>query len=65
MEQKNSDFYESQLEECLKKLEECQQEKNLESCFVCNNTFDCKIREDYVKAVYESMNHGKGGGFEF
>jgi hypothetical protein len=26
---------------------------------------DCLVRKEYIKAVYESMNKGAGGGFEF
>jgi len=25
----------------------------------------CQLRDNYVKAVYESMSKGAGGGFEF
>jgi hypothetical protein len=31
----------------------------------CEKMFGCEIRELYVKAVYESMNKGRSGGFEF
>lgn len=47
------------------KLQNCQQSLGLNSCMQCDKTFDCEIRKIYVKAVYESMNKGSGGGFEF
>jgi len=46
-------------------LEACQRDKHLQSCLKCENVLVCELRETYVKAVYESMNKGKGGGFEF
>ena len=46
-------------------LESCQRDKHLQSCLKCEKVLECEIRETYVKAVYESMNKGKGGGFEF
>ena len=59
------DKYELSLDEKLDKLQECQKEKNLESCTNCEKTFECNTRKEYVKAVYESMSKGQGGGFEF
>ncbi len=46
-------------------LEKCQKEKHLTSCIVCDNLLECEIRDAYIKAVYDSMSKGKGGGFEF
>ncbi|MDR1285070.1 MAG: hypothetical protein LBJ88_02590 [Campylobacteraceae bacterium] len=43
----------------------CQNEKNIDSCFVCENIYECEKRKRYVKSVYESMSQGQGGGFEF
>jgi len=65
MENKRLDKWELALEDKLKELKECQNQKNLESCFKCELTFECNLRKNYVKAVYESMNKGSGGGFEF
>lgn len=63
---KNSkDIWEEKMEIELNKLTECQKSKGLDSCMKCEQMFDCKTREIYVKAVYESMNKGRGGGFEF
>ena len=46
-------------------LEACQKEKHLQSCMKCEKLLVCEVREAYVKAVYDSMNKGTGGGFEF
>ena len=46
-------------------LEKCQKEKQLNSCLKCEKILECEIRDTYVKAVYDSMSKGKGGGFEF
>ena len=59
------DRYEAALQEALRKLKECQEQKKLKSCLKCEKIIGCEIRQTYVKAVYESMNKGQGGGFEF
>jgi hypothetical protein len=46
-------------------LEACQEKEAVKSCMQCDKLLSCEIRESYVKAVYDSMNKGKGGGFEF
>lgn len=46
-------------------VDRCQQEKHLTSCLKCEKILDCTVRDSYVKAVYDSMSKGKGGGFEF
>jgi len=46
-------------------LEQCQIEHQLHSCIKCEKLLDCEIRDTYIKAVYDSMSKGKGGGFEF
>ncbi|AKF24846.1 hypothetical protein YH65_05175 [Sulfurovum lithotrophicum] len=46
-------------------LEKCQKEHHVESCLKCEKLLNCEMRETYVKAVYDSMSKGKGGGFEF
>ena len=43
----------------------CQQERHLTSCLQCDQILHCEIRDAYVQAVYDSMNKGTGGGFEF
>jgi len=47
------------------KLLTCQKERNLTSCFPCEQVIGCQIRQEYVRAVYESMGKGSKGGFEF
>lgn len=63
--QKELDRFELALEEKLKILKECQEKHNLNSCLKCKEILACKIRNEYVNAVYKSMNRGKSGGFEF
>jgi len=46
-------------------LEDCQQEHQVSSCLKCEKLLDCEMRDAYIKAVYDSMSKGKGGGFEF
>ncbi len=46
-------------------LESCQALQNLNSCMKCQKLLDCEVRDSYIKAVYDSMSKGKGGGFEF
>ncbi len=59
------DEWDLKLEAKLKELNECQTSKNLASCSPCEHFFECKLRKKYVLCVYESMNKGSGGGFEF
>ncbi|KGI56961.1 hypothetical protein [Campylobacter sp. MIT 97-5078] len=60
------DFFELELEEKKQILQSCQQEKNMRSCFDCQELFECQIRKNYVLAVYNSMSKGKNeGGFDF
>ena len=47
------------------KLMRCQEEKKVKSCMQCDMLLSCEIRDRYVQAVYDSMNKGTGGGFEF
>ena len=60
-----SDIYEQDLQEKKALLQACQQDKNLVTCSDCEKMFECETRKTYVKAVYESMAKGQGGGFEF
>ena len=59
------DKWELALEEQIKILKQCQDSKQLSSCSKCEQFLECQIRQQYIKAVYESMNKGSGGGFEF
>lgn len=63
---KVSDDWDLKLEGKLLELKKCQQETmQIKSCTQCSKFFDCVVRKEYVKAVYESMNKGSAGGFEF
>ncbi|MCF6205705.1 MAG: hypothetical protein L3J47_02255 [Sulfurovum sp.] len=46
-------------------LQKCQEEQQVSSCLKCDKLLTCELRDAYVKAVYDSMNKGTGGGFEF
>ena len=59
------DSFEAKLQEKTKELKSCQKEKNFTSCMNCDSFISCPIRKAYVLAVYESMNKGNSGGFEF
>lgn len=59
------DIYQQELKVKKERLQECQKAKSVDSCMQCDKTFECEIRKTYVKAVYESMAKGQGGGFEF
>ncbi len=57
--------YSKALEEETLKIKACQKSKNINSCLKCEKIIGCKARNNYVKAVYNSMNKGQSGGFEF
>jgi len=59
------DRWEEKLRIQLSELKKCQAGSGYSSCMPCPKVIKCEIREAYVKAVYESMNKGEGGGFEF
>lgn len=59
------DSFEAKLQEKTKKLKSCQKEKNFTSCMNCDSFISCLTRRAYISAVYESMNKGNSGGFEF
>ena len=59
------DKFELYLDEMIQKLQACQKEKSYKSCSACESYFGCQLREEYVKAVYNSMSKGDTGGFEF
>jgi hypothetical protein len=46
-------------------LENCQVDHYVKSCMKCDKLLDCDVRDAFVKAVYDSMSKGAGGGFEF
>jgi hypothetical protein len=59
------DEWELKLEVKVKEVDDCQKNMMVDSCLKCNKTFECDLRKSYVLAVYQSMNKGHGGGFEF
>lgn len=59
------DKWELELDKQLQTLKKCQYEHQTDSCLKCEKILNCTIRENYVVSVYESMNKGSGGGFEF
>ena len=64
-EEKVLDEWQIALEQEKQKLQTCQQEHQVNSCLQCQELLNCELRDRYVKAVYDSMNKGTGGGFEF
>ena len=65
MHSEQKDKFELFLDEMVKKLQTCQKEKGHKSCSLCESYFGCSLRDEYVKAVYNSMSKGDTGGFEF
>lgn len=59
------DEWQIALQQKKSEVETCQKEKHVQSCLKCDQLLKCELRESYVKAVYESMSKGQGGGFEF
>ena len=59
------DEWDLKLDKMVLELKNCQESNSLKSCTPCNQFFECELRKRYVIAVYESMNKGSGGGFEF
>jgi len=59
------DKFELHLNSMIKQLQECQDQKTVKSCSKCESYFGCDLRDNYVKAVYNSMSKGDTGGFEF
>ncbi|PAF53782.1 hypothetical protein BKH42_04635 [Helicobacter sp. 13S00482-2] len=59
------DIWQNRLEQNILTLKKCQEEKNVQSCLKCTQVLECSTRKAYVKSVYESMNKGQGGEFEF
>jgi hypothetical protein len=65
MSQKMLDVWQQTLVEKKSELEVCQRLQGLATCMACEKLLACEVREAYVKAVYDSMSKGTGGGFEF
>ena len=65
MSEQTLDEWQIALKQKNSELEKCQTEQQVKSCADCDKILDCEIRDGYVKAVYDSMSKGTGGGFEF
>ncbi|MCR4941270.1 MAG: hypothetical protein K5978_00570 [Campylobacter sp.] len=63
--EEKKDAYDIKFDQMCEKLQDCQSEKNLNSCFKCNEIFECQTRKDFVDSAYDSMSKGNVGGFEF
>lgn len=61
----STDIFTQKLEEKSRILQQCQQSKSFTSCSQCESFLSCQTRQEYVKAVYESMSKGQQGGFDF
>ena len=61
----NQNNFEENLNQQLTTLQQCQETNQVDSCLKCSKILECDTRKAYVKSVYESMNKGKGGDFEF
>jgi len=59
------DEFEQNLDKNKEILMQCQNTKNLNSCYNCEQIFSCATRKNYVDAVYKSMSKGNQGGFDF
>ncbi len=64
-EDRKLDEYELKLIQMSKELKNCQKQRDVDSCLKCDKIIGCKIRNEYVHAVYDSMSKGQSGGFEF
>lgn len=62
---KEQNIYEKQLDSKLAELQSCQSQKGVDSCLKCANLIGCELRNGYVDAVYQSMNGGSSGEFDF
>lgn len=61
----DKDKFELHLEKMVIQLKECQTKNSLSSCSICKEFLNCELRDEYIKAVYNSMSKGDTGGFEF
>lgn len=65
----SDDPYVARRDEVRGRLEACQRSRfpdaQTPSCMRCPDLIGCPLRTEYVTTVYESMNKGQTGGFEF
>ena len=65
MSTQHDDIFEQRLDTMIIEVQDCQEEKALETCSTCEKYLSCELRKKYVAAVYDSMSKGETGGFEF
>ncbi|MEA3290156.1 MAG: hypothetical protein U9Q04_08250 [Campylobacterota bacterium] len=65
MDNTQQDKWDIALDAQLTIIKQCQEHNNISSCLECDKLLQCETRDKYVINVYESMNKGSGGGFEF
>lgn len=65
MSEQTLDEWQIALQQKKSELETCQAEQQVKSCMQCDKILECEVRDAYIKAVYDSMSKGTGGGFEF
>lgn len=65
MSMQETSVFEEKLDAALAKVQQCQVEKTVKSCSLCEFYIGCDTRRAYVQAVYDSMSKGETGGFEF
>lgn len=65
MSTQETNVFEERLDAELAKMQQCQVEKAVKSCSLCEFYIGCDTRRAYVQAVYDSMSKGETGGFEF
>jgi len=65
MSTQQTNVFEERLDAEMAKMQQCQVEKAVKSCSLCEFYIGCDTRRAYVQAVYDSMSKGETGGFEF
>ncbi len=60
-----SSAFEERLTQMIARVQQCQKDKNYNSCMKCEQLIGCALRKEYVQVTYESMSKGEIGGFEF
>jgi hypothetical protein len=61
----SNELYKERLKQQIELVKKCQNEHKINSCLKCEKIIGCEIRKTYINAVYQSMNKGDSGGFEF
>ena len=60
-----NDVYEKAVQDNIDILQQCQRDKGFSTCTMCELLISCEVRNNYVKAVYNSMSKGQHGDFDF